>query len=156
MASIQAAFIRGLTEDNGERRTVRIGFMKWQWIAELAQDVSSMALGALYTLGDESQRNAMVQELVETLSTGKRPSRPLQADTKLFHGATLGTTPTGCVPSRQSTHAICCSESLGTYRELCSLATDLNQPDLIYKFLQLANHNAMWNSKLVSICVYLA
>ena len=36
---------------------------------------------------------------------------------------------------------------LSTYRELCSLATDLNQPDLIYKFMNLANHNAIWNSK---------
>ena len=36
---------------------------------------------------------------------------------------------------------------LSTYRELCSLATDMNQPDLIYKFMHLANHNAIWNSK---------
>ncbi|KAG0427428.1 hypothetical protein HPB47_025518 [Ixodes persulcatus] len=36
---------------------------------------------------------------------------------------------------------------LTTYRELCSLATDLNQPDLMYKFMHLANHHAMWNSK---------
>lgn len=26
--------------------------------------------------------------------------------------------------------------------------SDLNQPDLIYQFMQLANHNAVWNSKL--------
>jgi len=39
------------------------------------------------------------------------------------------------------------SGQLSTYRELCSLATDLNQPDLIYKFMHLANHNAIWNSK---------
>lgn len=36
---------------------------------------------------------------------------------------------------------------MSTYRELCSLATDMNQPDLIYKFMHLANHNAIWNSK---------
>lgn len=36
---------------------------------------------------------------------------------------------------------------MSTYKELCSLATDLNQPDLIYKFMHLANHNAIWNSK---------
>jgi proteasome component ECM29 len=27
------------------------------------------------------------------------------------------------------------------------LATDLNQPDLVYKFMHLANYNAMWNSR---------
>eukprot|EP00058_Branchiostoma_floridae_P021365 XP_002606855.1 hypothetical protein BRAFLDRAFT_91624 [Branchiostoma floridae] len=41
-------------------------------------------------------------------------------------------------------------ETMSTYKELCSLASDLNQPDLIYKFMNLANHNAMWNSKKVS------
>lgn len=40
--------------------------------------------------------------------------------------------------------------SLTTYKELCSLASDLNQPDLVYKFMNLANHHAMWNSRKVS------
>lgn len=38
---------------------------------------------------------------------------------------------------------------LSTYKELCSIASDLNQPDLIYKFMHLANHNALWNSRKV-------
>ena len=42
-------------------------------------------------------------------------------------------------------------QNLSTYRELCSIANDLNQPDLIYKFMHLANHNASWNSKKVLI-----
>lgn len=37
--------------------------------------------------------------------------------------------------------------NLTTYKELCSLASDLNKPDLIYQFMHLANHNAIWNSK---------
>lgn len=28
------------------------------------------------------------------------------------------------------------------------MASDLNQPEMIYQFMQLANHNAAWNSKL--------
>jgi proteasome component ECM29 len=31
--------------------------------------------------------------------------------------------------------------NLSTYKELCSLATDLGQPDLIYMFMDLAHHN---------------
>lgn len=30
--------------------------------------------------------------------------------------------------------------SLSTYQELCSLATELGQPDLVYKFMDLAHH----------------
>lgn len=37
--------------------------------------------------------------------------------------------------------------NLSTYKELCSLASDLNKPDLVYQFMHLANHNAIWNSK---------
>ena len=39
---------------------------------------------------------------------------------------------------------------LSTYKELCAIANDLNQPDLIYKFMHLANHNATWNTRKVS------
>ena len=45
--------------------------------------------------------------------------------------------------------------SLSTYKELCAIANDLNQPDLIYKFMHLANHNAMWNSRRVFTCLCL-
>ena len=45
---------------------------------------------------------------------------------------------------------ISCRSSLSTYKALCDLATDMNQPDLIYKFMQLAKHNATWNSKKVA------
>jgi hypothetical protein len=37
--------------------------------------------------------------------------------------------------------------NLSTYKELCSLATDMGQPDLVYKFMHLANYNATWNSR---------
>lgn len=49
------------------------------------------------------------------------------------------------------------SHGLTTYKELCSLASDLNQPDLVYKFMNLANHHAMWNSRKVCYsCIVLA
>jgi hypothetical protein len=46
---------------------------------------------------------------------------------------------------------MCHRQGLSTYRELCSIANDLNQPDLIYKFMSLASHNAQWNSKKVYV-----
>lgn len=45
-------------------------------------------------------------------------------------------------------HDFLYSGNITTYKELCSLASDLNQPEMIYKFMQLANHNSAWNSKL--------
>ena len=37
--------------------------------------------------------------------------------------------------------------SLTTYKELCTVATELGQPELIYRFLNLAGHQKVWNSR---------
>jgi hypothetical protein len=45
------------------------------------------------------------------------------------------------------THTHTHAQGFSTYKELCGIASDLNQPDLIYKFMAIANHNTMWNSR---------
>lgn len=100
---------------------------------ELSQDVASKGLGLVYEMGGEGDQQKLVSTLVETLMTGKRVKHTVSDDTEVFQGEGLGKTPDG--------------HGLTTYKELCSLASDLNQPDLVYKFMNLANHHAMWNSR---------
>ncbi|XP_023685449.2 proteasome adapter and scaffold protein ECM29 [Paramormyrops kingsleyae] len=100
---------------------------------ELSQDVASKGLGLVYELGSEQDQQELVSTLVETLMTGKRIKHTVSADTEVFQDGSLGKAPDG--------------QGLSTYKELCSLASDLNQPDLVYKFMNLANHHAMWNSR---------
>ncbi|XP_041640941.1 proteasome adapter and scaffold protein ECM29 [Cheilinus undulatus] len=100
---------------------------------ELSQDVASKGLGLVYEMGGEVDQQQLVSTLVETLMTGKRVKHSVSEDTEVFQGESLGKTPDG--------------HGLTTYKELCSLASDLNQPDLVYKFMNLANHHAMWNSR---------
>ncbi|KAF7662410.1 hypothetical protein LDENG_00236880 [Lucifuga dentata] len=100
---------------------------------ELSQDVASKGLGLVYEMGGEGDQRELVSTLVETLMTGKRVKHAVSEDTEVFQGESLGKTPDG--------------QGLSTYKELCSLASDLNQPDLVYKFMNLANHHAMWNSR---------
>ncbi|XP_056628052.1 proteasome adapter and scaffold protein ECM29 isoform X2 [Triplophysa dalaica] len=100
---------------------------------ELSQDVASKGLGLVYELGGEEDQQELVSTLVETLMTGKRAKHAVSEDTEVFQGEALGKAPDG--------------HGLSTYKELCSLASDLNQPDLVYKFMNLANHHAMWNSR---------
>ncbi|KAK7161946.1 hypothetical protein R3I94_004573 [Phoxinus phoxinus] len=100
---------------------------------ELSQDVASKGLGLVYELGGEQDQQELVSTLVETLMTGKRAKHAVSEDTEVFQGEALGKAPDG--------------QGLSTYKELCSLASDLNQPDLVYKFMNLANHHAMWNSR---------
>ena len=72
-------------------------------------------------------------------SAQKKTGEVSAGETKLFSEGSLGSTPEG--------------QGMNTYRELCAIATDLNQPDLIYKFLHLANHQSMWNSRKVNIAI---
>ncbi|NXS93447.1 ECM29 protein, partial [Jacana jacana] len=99
---------------------------------ELSQDVASKGLGLIYELGSEQDQQELVTTLVDTLMTGKRAKHEMTGETVVFQGG-LSKTPDG--------------QGLSTYKELCSLASDLNQPDLVYKFMNLANHHAMWNSR---------
>ncbi|KAG8014834.1 Proteasome-associated protein ECM29-like protein [Nibea albiflora] len=98
---------------------------------ELSQDVASKGLGLVYEMGGEGDQQKLVSTLVEALMTGKRVKYDMSDDTEVFKGEDFGKALDG----------------LTTYKELCSLASDLNQPDLVYKFMNLANHHAMWNSR---------
>ncbi|XP_070562742.1 proteasome adapter and scaffold protein ECM29-like isoform X2 [Ptychodera flava] len=116
LQQLQVAFMNMLTEND-----------------EFTQDAASKGLGLVYDHSNSESRQKLVSDLVETLTSGRKSTQTVTADTQVFQEGSLGQSPTG--------------GSLSTYKELCSLASDLNQPDLVYKFMHLANHNAMWNSK---------
>ena len=88
----------------------------------------------MYEYGDDKIKEDMLYSLVGTFTEGRSiQAQSVTDNTVLFEEGALGTTPDG--------------NSITTYKELCSLASELNQPDLIYKFMSLANHNAMWTSR---------
>ncbi|CAG9861828.1 unnamed protein product [Phyllotreta striolata] len=97
---------------------------------DIIQDVASKGLCVVY---DTYKSQDLLETLVKQLTSGSRQVAQVSDDTKLFEEGQLGKSPVG--------------GNLTTYKELCSLASDLNKPDLIYQFMHLANHNAMWNSK---------
>ena len=101
---------------------------------DLVQDAASKGVAIVYEACSEDQREELVSSLLDTL-LGKKPSevKKVNEDTKVFQEGELGKIPEG--------------RNLSTYKELCSLATDMGQPDLVYKFMHLANYNATWNSK---------
>ena len=85
-------------------------------------------------LKSESQREVSSLKLLKRYISLVRLLLP--GDEQLFAEGEIGKTPSG--------------GSISTYKDLCSLATDMNQPDLVYKFISLANHNMMWNSRKVN------
>lgn len=116
--TLQMAFTNLLSEDN-----------------ELVQDVASRGLGIIFSMSSESDQTELSNLLLEQLTDGNKGKvRQVESDSVLFEEGVLGKAPTG--------------GNLTTYKELCSLASDLNQPEIIYSFMQLANNNASWNSRL--------
>ncbi|KAK3816198.1 MAG: proteasome stabiliser-domain-containing protein [Benniella sp.] len=100
---------------------------------ELTQEVASKGIGLVYELGDQSLRNQLVGSLVGMFGEGKRTATQITRDTELFDNNALGQAPDG--------------SSLSTYQSILSLASDMNQPELVYKFMHLASHNSLWESR---------
>ncbi|CAD6258432.1 unnamed protein product [Miscanthus lutarioriparius] len=102
---------------------------------ELTQDLASQGMSIVYELGDASMKEELVHALVNTLTGAARKKKAikLMEDSEVFQEGTIGNNPTG--------------GKLSTYKELCSLANEMGQPDLIYKFMDLANYQAALNSK---------
>ncbi|KAL4027472.1 hypothetical protein IC575_010638 [Cucumis melo] len=117
LPQIQEAFLNLLGEQN-----------------ELVQELASQGMSIVYELGDSSMKTNLVNALVGTLTGSGKKKRAIKLveDTEVFQES-IGENPSG--------------GKISTYKELCSLANEMGQPDLIYKFMDLANHQASLNSK---------
>ncbi|XP_078435505.1 ARM repeat superfamily protein isoform X2 [Wolffia australiana] len=102
---------------------------------ELTQELASQGMSIVYELGDPTMKQDLISALVNTLTgSGKRKRAvKLAEDTEIFQEGTLGEGPGG--------------GKLSTYKELCNLANEMGQPDLIYKFMDLANYQSSLNSR---------
>ncbi|ORX70527.1 ARM repeat-containing protein, partial [Linderina pennispora] len=111
---------------------------------EFTQEAASKTLGLVYDMGDAGLKEDLVYSLMALFGgSGKKAGsanahtalqQQIQADQPLLEEQTLGQTPDG--------HAI-----NTTYSSILSLASDMQNPALVYQFMQLASHTAVWNSR---------
>ena len=101
---------------------------------ELTSEMASRGMSIVYQLGDPTTRARLVQDLVDNLTGKVKRNRRIKVagDTEVFQSGSMGETPDG--------------KGLSTYKELCSLASEMGKPDLVYKFMDLANHQASLKS----------
>ncbi|KAH6554942.1 hypothetical protein KP509_1Z295100 [Ceratopteris richardii] len=97
--------------------------------------MASRGLSIVYELGDAASKDDLVKALVNSLSGKAKRKRSilLTEDSEVLEENVLGEKSGG---------------KLTTYKELCSLANEIGQPDLIYKFMDLA-HQSSLNSKKI-------
>jgi proteasome component ECM29 len=129
---IQSAFIRRLSEND-----------------EITQEVASKGISIVYNLANDDQKRALVSILVESLDGSKHkllkdnPNEPKNKSVVAFKMNDSNEDSA----SKEQLGKTTDNTNLNTYKELCSLASDLDKPDLIYKFMNLIHHNNLWNTK---------
>ncbi|KAL8962336.1 MAG: hypothetical protein Q9193_001242 [Seirophora villosa] len=98
----------------------------------LNQETASRGLSLVYEQGDRELKDDVVRDLVGSFTgTTANMSGTISAETQLFEPGVL---PTG-------------DGSITTYKDIMSLAAEVGQPSLVYKFMSLAANNAIWSSR---------
>ncbi|KAL9127375.1 MAG: hypothetical protein Q9217_003731 [Psora testacea] len=98
----------------------------------LNQESASRGLTLVYEKGDRALKDNLIRDLVGSF-TGSRSGLAgnVSEDTELFD---VGALPTG-------------DGSITTYKDIISLASEVGDSSLVYRFLSLASHDAIWSSR---------
>jgi proteasome component ECM29 len=98
---------------------------------ELVQETASRGLSLVYEQGDKELREKLVQDLVASF-TGTSTQLKVDEDTELFEPGAL---PTGG------------GDSVTSYKDIISLANEVGDQSLVYKFMSLASNAATWSTR---------
>ncbi|KAI5268852.1 ARM repeat-containing protein [Aureobasidium subglaciale] len=100
---------------------------------ELVQETASRGLGLVYEKGDRNLKDDLVRDLIGSFSSDNKAqlAGSVTAETQLFEPGAL---PTG-------------DGSVTTYKDIMSLAAEVGDSSLVYRFMSLASSNAIWSSR---------
>lgn len=100
---------------------------------EIVQETGSRGLGVVYERGDKQLQDDLVRDLVQTFTgSNAKMSGTVNEDTQLFDA--------GALPTENG-------QSVTTYKDIVRLATEMGDPSLVYRFMNLASNNAIWSSR---------
>lgn len=99
----------------------------------LNQESASRGLALVYDKGNESLKDDLIRDLVSSFTgnNGLAGKGNVSEDTELFDPGAL---PTG-------------EGSVTTYKDIMSLAAEVQDPSLVYRFMSLASNNAIWSER---------
>jgi proteasome component ECM29 len=98
---------------------------------ELVQETASRGLNLVHERGDEELKAALVKDLVSAF-TGSATQLKVDNETELFEPGAL---PTGE------------GSSVSSYKDIVSLANEVGDQRLVYKFMSLAVNAATWSTR---------
>lgn len=99
----------------------------------LNRESAARGLTFVYEKGDKDVRDALVRDLVASFTGNTAGLAGNVSDqTQLFEPGAL---PTGD------------NQSITTYKDIMSLAAEVGDPSLVYRFMSMASNNAIWSSR---------
>lgn len=125
-------YCSNLPEIQSRLRECQVAFMRLLTARdELVQETASRGLALVYEKGDDSLKGDLVKDLVASF-TGTKTQLKVDEDTELFDAGAL---PTGE------------GKSITSYKDIISLANEVGDQSLIYKFMALATNAATWTAR---------
>lgn len=117
--------------------------------SEFVQQLAARGIAMISDMSSESVRRELVQSLVRSLTVSRARAATTVAgdEDSLLDMNGLPQANSSASDLNRSSGSAVGGGGAATYKQLCSLATDIGQPNLIYKFLDLAGHAALWNSR---------
>lgn len=114
---------------------IHIAFMRFLSDQDdLVQESASRGLSMVYEMGNAKLKELLVRSLVHSFTSDSKygvNSGTVSEDTQLFEPGVLNTG----------------DGSVSTYKDILNLASELGDPGLIYQFMSLAAHGALWASR---------
>lgn len=98
---------------------------------DIVQEAASRGLSLVYEQGDSRLQKDLVENLVSSFVTDKSSHQKVHQETELFEPGVLNTG----------------DGSISTYKDILSLASEVGDPSLVYRFMSLANHASLWSSR---------
>jgi len=122
-----------LPEVQGRLRECQVAFKGFLADREsLNQESASRGLTLVYEKGGKALKDDLIRDLVGSFTgTNTGLAGKVSGDTELFDAGAL---PTG-------------DGSITTYKDIMSLASEVGDSSLVYRFMSLASNNAIWSSR---------
>lgn len=121
-----------LPEIQSRLRQCQVAFMRLLAARdELVQETASRGLALVYEKGDQSLKGDLVKDLVASF-TGNKTELKVDEDTELFDA--------GAIPTGEG-------KSITSYKDIISLANEVGDQSLIYRFMALATNAATWTAR---------
>ncbi|ODQ63342.1 hypothetical protein NADFUDRAFT_84483, partial [Nadsonia fulvescens var. elongata DSM 6958] len=102
---------------------------------EILQESSTRGLSIIYEMGNKKLKEDLIHNLVQSFTADSKSTTinagSVSEDTELFEPGVLNTG----------------EGSVSTYKDILSLASEIGDPSLVYKFMSLASHSALWSSR---------